>query len=170
MAGPRLGNGALTRLGVHGGFNTDIAHIGHSKISLITDPRLRLRVKSHIAVINDRLTIDRTRGMLNGSVGHLGRPGLVPVFLNVTLKYVLNDVPFVFPKVPRPIGLKLTKNPLVISVLVDHFNPRCGLVACAAVDTGLVVERVNVSLFLTYINLKTNSKFIRAVVRRNNCI
>lgn len=144
--------------------------MGHSNMSLITAPGLRLRVNSQIGVINDRLTMTRTRGVLNGSVGHLGRPGLVPVFLNVTLKYVLKDAPFLFPNVPRPMGLKLTKNPLVMSVLVDHFKPRCGLVACAAVDTGLVMHRVNVSLFLTYMKLKTNGKFVRAVVGRNKCM
>lgn len=125
-------------------------------------------MNSHIGMINARATISGIRGILNGSVGHLGRPGLVAVFINVTLNVILNDVPVSFPNVPRPIGLNLTNNPLIITVLVDHFNCRCGLVACAARDTGLVLHRVNVALFLTYMNVDTNSNFISAVIGGNN--
>lgn len=167
VAGPNVGNGDVDRLRVHAGLNTGVAQMGHGNISLVTAPRLGLRLNSHIAIINARLTVTRARGMLNGRVGHLGCPGLVPVFLNVVLNYVITGVPFFVPNVGRGLHLNLANNPLMMTVLVNCFNPGCGLIACGAVSTGLVLHRVNVYVFLTYIKLNANRRFVRAITSRD---
>lgn len=147
-----------------------MAHVGHSNVSLFTSPGLMLRMNSHMVIMNRRSTMRHMTNMLNGRLGHLSAPGVMAVFIKVFLKVLLKDLPVTFPNVPAPIGLNLTNNPLMITVLVKHFNRGVRLIACAAVDTGLVLHRVNVILFLTDINVRTNRRFMRAMMRNDKLL
>lgn len=170
VAGSSVGNGGLKSVRFQDVFKIGVAHIGHSNVSLFTSPRLALRMNSHIVMMNRRSTMRHITDMLNGSLGHLSRPGVIAVFMNVFLNVLLNDLPVTFPNVPAPMGLNLTNNPLIITVLVNHFKCGLRLIACAAVDTGLVLHRVNVMLFLTDINVRTKTGFMRAIMRKSNLL
>lgn len=170
IAGPRVGKGALNSVRFHDVCSIGMAHIGHSNVSLFTSPGLVLRMNSHIVMMNRRSTMRHMTNILNGRLGHLSAPGVMAVFMNVFLNVLLNDLPVTFPNVPAPLGLNLTNNPLMITVLVKHFNRGLRLIACAAVDTGLVLHRVNVILFLTDINVSTNTGFMRAIIRNSKLL
>lgn len=103
------------------------------------------------------------KGVLKSRVGQLGGPGLLTIFVNVSLKVLLKTLPVALPKVDAPIGLKVTKNPVVIKVLVNTFNPHFRLAACAAVDTGLVLHRLKVVVCLTKLKVSSNMRFFRAI-------
>lgn len=161
---PRVGKGGLNSLHLHGDCNVGVDHIVHDKMRLLTAPKLVLRLNSQLAMIKRTGTVRGIRGMLNGTIGALGSPGLTTVFVNVMLKLVLNSVPVTVPNVDAPIGLNLTNKPVMMKVLVKYFNPHFRLVACAAQDTGLVLHNVKLSLCLTYLKLSTNTRFFRAIV------
>lgn len=131
---------------------------------LLTAPKLMLRLNSHLAMMNRTTTVRGIRGMLKGAMGALGSPGLTSVFVNVVLKLVMKSVPVTVPNVDSPIGLKLTNKPVMVNVLVKTCKPHLRLIACAAHDTGLVLQNVNLSLCLTYLKLSTNTRFFRAIV------
>lgn len=170
VARPGVGNGRLNRFRFDDVCNIGIAHIGHSNVSVFTSHGLALRMNSHMVIMNPRSTMRHITGLVNGSLGHLSRPGVIAVFINVFLNVFFNDLPVTFPNVPAPMGLNLTNNPLVMSVLVNHFKCGLGLIACAAVDTGLVLHRVNVTLFLTDIKVGTNTGFIGAIISKSNLL
>lgn len=121
-------------------------------------------------MINPRSTVRHITGLLNGRLHHLSRPGVMAVFINVLYNVLFKDLPVTVPNVPAPIGLNLTNNPLVVSVLVKHFKRGIGLMACAAVDTGLVLHRIKLILFLTDIKVGTNRGFIRVMIRNSNML
>lgn len=163
IAHPRLGNGGLNSLRLHGRCNVGVDQICHDNIRLLTATRLALRLNSHLAMINRTTTVRGIRGILNGTIGDLGRPGLITMFVNVIVNLTLKTVPVSVPNVDTPIQLKLTKNPVVMNVLVKAFNPEVRVIACAAHDTGLVLHTLKLSLCLTYLKLSTNTRFFSAM-------
>lgn len=159
MAHPRVGNGALNGVRFSDMCNIGIAHVSHRNVSLFTNHGRRFRINSHIVMMNPRRGMGHITRVVNGSMGHLSTPGVTAVFVNVVINVVFNSLPFTVPNVPIPLGLNVTNNPLVVTVLVNHFNCHVGLIACAAASTGVVLQRVKLMLFLTDIKVGTNTKF-----------
>ncbi len=170
IAGRHIGNGALNGVRFSHFCNIGVSHVIQRNVAFFTSGGRRFRVNSIIAIINPRRGIRHITRLLNGTRGQLSRPGVVAVFVNVFINVVFNRLPVTLPNVPITVGLNITKNPLIVTVLLKHCNRLVGLPACVSASTGLVLHSVNLSLFLTYMNVGTNNGFIRAVIRNSKLL
>lgn len=167
---PELNGKSLAQLKIRKNFGASITHVNRSGVDLVAAPNLQLQMGDRVTVVGSELAMGHAEKVLGNSLKRLNHPNLIPIFLGIALGCVLGSIPFMFPGIPQPVKLGLAGGPLIVSILISRFGPRCKLITYTTMSANLMIREIGISLFLACVGLGAGKGFVDTIIHEGGYV
>lgn len=167
---PELQGKTLAQLNVRKNLAVSITRLTRSGIDFLASPNLYLQMGDYVTVIGTEPDVKKAEMLLGNSVKHLNNPNLLSIFVGITMGCILGSIPLTIPGIPQPIKLGLAGGPLIMSILISRFGPRCKIVTYTTASANLIIREIGISLFLACVGLEAGKGFLDTIINGNGLI